>query len=316
MTKFLKGNGMLKLFSVLVAILLWLYVVQIENPQFEVSVQGVAVRLMNEGQLKANNLMIVEQSAETMNLRLKGKRQSVIGLKSSDVSASIDVETIQQPGSYSFSPQLSFPDDTISVLEKEPRSITITVDAKETRTFDITTETVGVAKDGYYAERPVADMKEVQVTGPAITLDQIAKISASVDLDGAVKDIKKKVKLKIWTKDGTELQSDQVELAVSVVALECRVYPTKQLTLKYDVTGSLDVEGYSLKETTISNPTVIVAGRAEQLEKLETINVGTFDLSEVTLQNSKQVFSIPLPESIISVDGIKNVSIEAVLVSD
>ena len=48
MNNFLKKNGVLKLFSVLIAVLMWIYVVQIENPPFEVTVQNVPVRLVNE----------------------------------------------------------------------------------------------------------------------------------------------------------------------------------------------------------------------------------------------------------------------------
>lgn len=313
MTEFFKRNGMLKLFSVLLAVLLWLYVVQIENPQFEVSMHKVPVQLQNEKLLEKNNLIVVEQSSDVINFRLKGKRQSVIGLKTSDVSATIDVGNIQQTGTYSFSPQFSFPDDSISVLEKDPRFITLTIDKKEERTFGITPDTTGSVKEGYYAERPVTDQKEVTVTGPVSLLDRITRISAVVDVDGAANHVKKKVKLKILDENGTELKSDKLQLNVSAVTMECNVYPTKKVKLAYDLTGNLDVAGYELKEITISTSSVLVAGTKEKLEQLEQIYLGTFDLSKVTAHNSKQVFSVVLPEGMISVDGIKNVAVEAVL---
>lgn len=313
MIKFFKKNGMLKLFSVLLAILLWLYVVQIENPQFEVSMHKVPVQLANEKLLEKNNLMVVEQSSETINFRLKGKRQSVIGLKTSDVSATIDVGNIQQTGTYSFSPQFSFPNDSISVLEKDPRFITLTIDEKEERTFGIAPTTTGTVKNGYYAERPVADQKEITVTGPVSLLDRITRISAVVDVDGAASRVKKKVKLKILDENGTELKSDKLQMNVSAVTMECNVYPTKKVKLTYDLTGNLEVEGYELKEVTVSTPTVLIAGEKDKLEQLEEIRLGMFDLSKVTVHNSKQVFSIVLPDGLISVDGMKNVAVEAVL---
>ncbi len=315
MINFFKKNGALKLFSVLLAILMWIYVVQIENPQFEISIQGVPVRLVNETQLEAKGLVIVEQNETIMNLRVKGKRQSVIGLKAADVTALVDVGNIQQAGSFSFSPQISFPDDGISVLERSPRSITITVDKIEERVFGITPESKGTPKEGYYAERPTLEMKEILVKGPVSMLNQIAKISAVIDVDGAKKDMKKQVKLKIIKDDGTELTSDKIELSTSVVTLESKLYPTKKVKLKYDVTGSLEMEDYTLDEITISNSAIVVAGTEENLEKLESIHLGSFDLSEITVQNHKKVFSILLADELISVDGIKNVAVEAVLVS-
>ncbi len=315
MINFFKKNGALKLFSVLLAILMWIYVVQIENPQFEISIHGVPVRLTNETQLEAKGLVIVEQNENIINLRVKGKRQAVIGLKAADVTALVDVGNIQQPGSYSFSPQLSFPDDGISVLERNPRSITFTVDKIEDRVFGITPEIKGTPKEGYYAERPTMEMKEILVKGPVSLLNQIAKISAVIDVGGAKKDVKKQVKLKIIKDDGRELSSDTVELSTSVITLESKVYPTKKVKLKYDVTGSLEMEEYLLGEITISNSAIVVAGTEENLEKLDSIYLGSFDLSQVTVQNHKKVFSIPLSDELISVDGIKNVAVEAVLVS-
>ncbi len=315
MINFFKKNGPLKLFSVLLAVLMWIYVVQIENPLFEISIQGVPVHLVNEAQLEAKGLVIVEQNENIMNLRVKGKRQSVIGLKATDVTASVDVGNIQQTGSFSFSPQLSFPEDGISVLERSPRSITITVDKIEDRVFGITPEITGSPKEGYYAERPTLGTKEILVKGPVSVLNQIAKISAVIDVDGAKKDMKKQVKLKIIKDDGTELTSDKVELSTSVITLESKVYPTKKVKLKYDVTGSLELEDYQLDEITISNSAIVIAGTEENLERLDSIHLGSFDLSEVTLQHHKKLFSIPLGDELISVDGIKNVAVEAVLVS-
>lgn len=316
MINFFKHNAILKLFSILFAILMWVYVVQIENPQFEISVQGIPVRLLNESQLEARGLMIVDQTSETINVRAKGKRQSVIGLKAADVGAVIDVGNIQQTGNYSFAPQLSFPDDSISVAEKNPRSITVTVDSKEERSQEITPEVIGSPKEGYYAAAPELYQKEITLQGPASLLDQVAKISAVVDIDGAKKDVKKQVKLKLLKSDGSEMISDKIVVSTSVVTIVCKVYPTKKVKLEYEVTGSLNVEDYSLKGTTISNSSITVAGKEELLSQLEYINIGVFDLSEVTTQNYKKVFSIPLDESFISVDGIKNVAVEAVLTSD
>ncbi len=316
MNDFLKKNGALKLFSVLIAILMWIYVVQIENPQFEVSVQNVPIRLVNELQLESKGLVIVEQSSQSTNLRLKGKRQSVIGLKAEDISAVIDVGLIQQTGNFSFAPQLSFPDDGISVLERNPRTITFVIDKLEERTFGITPEIIGHPKEGYYAFHSETEQKEVVIKGPTSLLNQITKVTAGLDVEGAKKDVKKKVKLTIWKDDGTKMESDKIEIFTSVVTVQCNIFPTKKLKLEYNVTGKLDVEGYSLKETVISNSTVMVAGKQELLEKMETINLGDFDLSKVTPEQYKQVFQIPFGAELLSADGIKNVAVEAVLISD
>lgn len=316
MINFLKNNTMLKLFSILLAVLMWIYVVQIENPQFEITVQGISVRLLNESQLASRGLMIVEQSSDTMSIRAKGKRQSVIGLKAADVSASIDVGNIQQAGNYSFAPQLTFPDDSISVAEKNPRSITISVDLKGEKNQDITAKVTGTPKEGYYAAEPELYQKEVVIQGPSGLLEQIAKVTAVIDVDGAKKDVKKQVKLQLLKSDGSEIISDKITVSTPVVTVVCKIYPTKKVNLEYEVTGSLNVEDYSLKETVISNPSITVAGSEDVLEHLEYIDLGSFDLGEVTPSNYKKVFPIPLGDSLISVDGIRNVAVEAVLVSD
>ena len=316
MNNFLKKNGVLKLFSVLIAVLMWIYVVQIENPPFEVTVQNVPVRLVNELQLEARGLVVVEQSNQSTNLRLKGKRQSVIGLKPEDVSAVIDVSYIQQTGNFSFAPQLTFPDDGISVLEREPRTVTFYVDKLEERTFEIIPEIVGNPKDGYYAFQPRAEHKEIVVKGPSTLLNKITKISAEIDVNDAKKDIKKKVKLAMWGDDGARIHSEKIELSVSAVTVECHILPTKKLTLEYNVVDKLEVDGFTLKETVISSPTILVAGKQELLDKMERIHLGNFDLSKVTPDQNKQVFQIPFGEELVSADGIKNVAVEAILTAE
>ena len=48
MMKFFKTNTAIKIFSLLAAILVWVYVVQVENPEFETSIRSIPIVFENE----------------------------------------------------------------------------------------------------------------------------------------------------------------------------------------------------------------------------------------------------------------------------
>ena len=88
----IKNNLKTKVLSVIVAIILWSFVISTVNPPTSKKFQDVPVTLVNMESLTDRGLVIVSPKYTTIQLELTGKRNIMYGVKQSDIRASIDVK--------------------------------------------------------------------------------------------------------------------------------------------------------------------------------------------------------------------------------
>ena len=197
MKKLLESKHFLKVISVVIAFLLWLYVIQVENPTFHVSIRGIPVRFENENILTERGLVVTSRSEDSVTIRVEGKRQSVSSLDKDSVVISVDLKEISQPGTYSLKASVVFPDNTSTVVNKNVPKIKITVEELKENQQAVRFETSGTAKDGYY---PVIDHTgvTVNVDAPGSIMSEIAGAKAVIDINGADKDIDAEAQVQLY----------------------------------------------------------------------------------------------------------------------
>ena len=75
MKKLFDSNWFIITLSVLVAVVLWIYVVYEISPTYETTIKNVPVNYVRNSEALANGkLHILSKSTETVNVKIKGKR--------------------------------------------------------------------------------------------------------------------------------------------------------------------------------------------------------------------------------------------------
>ena len=102
-----------KVFNIILAIVLavgvWLYVINVENPTGTVPIRDIPVSLVGEDSLAERGLMVTDQSRDSVNLKLSGRRKTLMKLNRKNLTLELDVSTITSEGEHTISCRASFP---------------------------------------------------------------------------------------------------------------------------------------------------------------------------------------------------------------
>ncbi len=176
----MKNRTFLKVLSVVLAVLLWLYVVVTQDPTRTSKVDNVEV-ICGLSQYQINEgLNIISKSDDKVSFSATGKRSLVTGVKGS-YYAKLDLQNISEPGKYNIAPQISKPEG-VYVSGVSPSVIEVYVDKYVSSTVPLITETRGTLSKDLIITGMTTDVSQAVLQLPSLALGQIAYVGAVVDL--------------------------------------------------------------------------------------------------------------------------------------
>ncbi len=118
--KWLEYNWQLKLISLLIAVLLWLYVTTIQTPQ----ITKVFMVPIHYYGLSTN--LIVDKDNRYVSIYLKGPKNIIDHIKPQGLNVFLDLSKIEKPGKYNISVNVSV-QSGLNLVKIEPKSLEVKV---------------------------------------------------------------------------------------------------------------------------------------------------------------------------------------------
>lgn len=295
MTKKLLSNIPLKMMSVVIGIVIWLLVVNIDDPIVSDTIPGVTVTIKNESYVESAGLMcLVEEDQDIVSVTIKGKRSVVDNVKASDIKAVADLTQITDMRTTPVMVPISVSCPGISPanIKTEPLNMSISLDDMMTQEFLVTVSSgESTPGKGYEIGSLTASPEKIKITGPQSLIQKIDKVIATVNLDGKTEDSMLLADLKIIDKNQEELKPRQMEYlkfnntdqSVSVSVDLWKVKNDIKLNAGY---VGYTASGYKVEKITLTPSDLTVAGTDEALQELA--NSGN---------------TITIPDSYIDVSG-------------
>jgi hypothetical protein len=290
--------------SAVLAFVLWLFVVTVYRTETERTF-NVPVIFDGESVLEDRGLMIVGNKDLMIRLKLNGNRSELNKLRGSDIIVMVDLTRIYEPGEKSLEYSISFPGDirngAIEVVNRDPSYITLQVaqfDSKEVPLEVVVTGTPAPEHEVNYAGITIngSSTGVVRIGGPKKIIDQVSTAKVFVDVTGAAGSGTYASAVKLCDAEGNPLEGDLSNVAVSnhhptvVVPL----LKQKSVNLVGTVTAGNGLTGEDV-DLKLSFGQILVAGTDVALKNVpDTIEVKTFDLSQVTQNQMVQSFDIEL----------------------
>ncbi|MDO4338107.1 MAG: CdaR family protein [Eubacteriales bacterium] len=281
MKRKLTKNIPLKIMSLAVGVLVWLLVVNIDNPITTRVITINNVQLVNEAYLDDFGKMCVqEEDQDAIRVTIKGERKTVEGIKPSDITAVADVQQ---------SANLNMDSDLVMVpiyvtcdkvsstnIEVTPRNLSIHLEDKKTQEFVVSVSSKGDSRPGrgYEVGTLTSNPEKIKITGPASLINKIDKVSATVDVSGSTSDVVEETEVTIIDKNGEELDELQMSyLNVPKVTVTAKLWKVRSnVKIHADYVGE-PAEGYEAEDTVTVIPDVVsVAGPDDVLEELSQMD--------------------------------------------
>lgn len=280
MKKSLLSNIPLKLMSVLVAVVVWLLVVNVDDPIKPRNISGVVVTVQNEAYIESSGQMcLIPENQDVISVKVTGKRSVVDKIKAEDIVAVADMTQIislkTDPIMVPIS--VSCPGIQASDIQPIPQNMSISLDDKMSLEFLITAST-GSAQPGkgYELGSLQVNPEKVKITGPKSLMQKIDKVIANVEDD--VQDMTsdktiQDVALRIIDKNQEAMEDRQTrylkyEPTSPTVDVDVKLWRVKNdVKLKAGYVGEPE-EGYKVDKITLTPDTISLAGSDEALAEL------------------------------------------------
>lgn len=188
MKKFLeafKRNTVLKVFSLILAILLWAFVQLAQNPEISYHSFEVPITITGEADINSENFVIssIPKNLKT-NLTISTKRSYLSTFDPASLSAYVDVSTAKAVGDHSFNVKIRSDDGNVSVISKSPSTVSLYVDRIITTQKPIKLSYDGSLHPDYYIDK--ANIKispeTATVKVPELVAPEISEVVVHLDM--------------------------------------------------------------------------------------------------------------------------------------
>lgn len=194
MNNLLNNNNFVRIVSVLMAVVLWVYVVYQQNPPAERDlIQKPIIRQLSDS-------LVIKDGITDVKIKLRGKRSDIMGLAASDIKVYLDMGAARA-GVNQVPVKVTVPTG-VEVVDVEPQLMPITMESIKERQFSVVMNSTGMPATGYVAQSPLFDQSIVAVRGPVSSVDAIARVVVDVSLAGATKDVTGTYRVRIYDHSG------------------------------------------------------------------------------------------------------------------
>ena len=279
--KKITDNLSLKIMSVAVAVVVWLIVVNIDNPVGTNYYTITNVELINKEYVESSDtigkMCMPEENQDTVRVAITADKKTRDKIRVSDISAVAD---LQQAVSLDTNPVMVPITVTCSVsgigpgdIKVTPQNLRVNLDEKETQEF-VVNVIRGDTKPGkdYEVGSLTANPEKVRITGPKSLVNKIDKVNAAIELNGKTQDFTQEVTLSIIDKNqealsDSEMNSLRIENNAQVI-VTAKLWKIRQgVKISAGYVGT-PAEGYQAGMIKTVPDTISVAGSTEGLETL------------------------------------------------
>ena len=283
----LKRNTRIKLISFLSAIVLWMYVMAIVDPEDTKIFENIPVTVTNAEELEDEDLVVYPASDLVADIYITGKLSDLQKISEDDIHIYGTIKSPVEGKNY-----LYLKVNTTKQVSYEFKSDFIIVKLEKLihQEKDINPDIIGEYKND--VDTVTLQQSSVNISAPRVLIEQVDHIKATVPVD--IKDREKltqRVKLVAVDKNGREVKG--VNLDITSINSEVTFLEEKEVPINIQLKDDLDdANGYEV------NPqTVIIKGKKEVLNKINYINTNKVD--SATIGVSKKVDLI-IPNNVTS----------------
>lgn len=298
----LTDNLSLKIMSVAIAIVVWLIVVNIDNPVGTNYYTITDVELINKEYVESSDtigkMCMPEENQDSVKVAITASKKVRDRIRLSDITAvadlqqavSLDTDPVMVPITVTCLASGVLPSD----IKVTPQNLTVNLDEKETQEF-VVNVSKGDTKPGkdYEVGSLTASPEKIRITGPKTLVNKIDKVNATIALDSNTEDYTQEVYLTIYDKNQealseSEMNSLRIEnnAKVIVTAKLWKIRTGVKISAGYVGTPA---SGYQVGSVKTVPDTISVAGNTEGLESLsENDNVITIPADRIDISGESK----------------------------
>lgn len=286
MKKKIFNNIGLKILALLIAILVWWVVMNIDDPLVKKTISGINVELRNDDDLTDKGYIYEVDSGSVITITVRAPESVAKDLKASDFVAYADLSQL--------SPLTDSANITIECVKADVKSdikeitskvqvVKLNIDNKETEEIPVTINITGSPADNYVLGDTSISQNKIEVTGAASVIEKIARAEISYDVSNMMQSVSEMVAPVLYDEDGNVVDSSSLQLSRNSLKLNVEILATKWITVTIIPTVTT-ADGYKMIEYTQSFDQIKIAGTSDSLANINTLAIPSdaVELEDIT----------------------------------
>ena len=255
----------LKLLSLGLAALLWLVVINSQDPVETKTFEDIAVTIINEDSLTAKDKIPEIVEGDTVSVVVEARRSICDKLTRADIVAVADFEKISVTDAVPIEVSVqNYNEREVEIVRGMNQVMKLRLEDSMTKDFRVKISTTGQTKEGYVIGDMVASPNMITLTGSSTQISKVKEVVLVVDVDNISKDSQSKGVPVIYDMNGDIVNSSKVTMSVGEVAVTIPVLKTKTVKLAVSTIGE-PMTGYEVGNVSFQPDMVTIAGTISDL---------------------------------------------------
>ena len=305
MKKLFENEAFLRIFSVIVAFLCWIYIIFITNPEIEVKISGIPITLSDHQSIKNAGYIVSNEINSTIDIKVKGTRQMIASINRDSVIAYVDLSDCTDKQTYELPVNIKLPYDGVTLISKSVQKIPVSIDGYVTREYPVNYTFTGKLKNSNYSIKETElSSPTVTVSGPEAVIKTIEKATINIDLNNSADDVSGYSTVTLLNSNSSPVVSKSIDIKSGDISYKCIVFEKKDVEVKPTLSNSTT----KYKCSVTDHPTITLIGPVSDINRITSISTNPFYVEDNSLPKT-YVAKLIIPENITIEEDIETVKV-------
>ncbi|HBN57455.1 MAG TPA: hypothetical protein DD414_11840 [Lachnospiraceae bacterium] len=269
------NNLLLKVLSVITAVMLWLIVVNINDAVGSRPMRNIKVNVQGMEVLSAQGQMCrIEEGTDTVDLTVYARRSVLNDLKPSDFVVTADLQKNLLYDSMVKIEVSYVGNATVDRIVQSRENVLVSIEESVTEQFKVSVDTKGEPTYGLVKGSAIPAQTLIEITGPRSVVERINKVALEPNITGITGTMVRNCEVKLYDMENRPIDGTYLEYIGKDTGLEVTITTlnTKLVGISFDVSQAAP-EGYGLNTITYTPETVTIAGIQKSINPVYNLNI-------------------------------------------
>lgn len=266
--------------SIVISIFIWLFVLNYSNPIITRTIE-IPLNIENQNSPTAKELINTTVTYPTVvSVTVKGREETINNLLLSELSSSVDFSEVNKVGSNTL--KVSKPVSErygVRVEDYYPKQIEFMFDKRAEKYLDVRLiYDNSLLKEGYKFVNVTAEPDSIPVSDLATVVEQLDEIQVNISDSIAAHTIDGNKTAAFIGRYIMNNGEDASHYFNNTVTITVKIEVAKEVPIVYNIVGD-PLTDYYLDSVDLSAKTVLLQGSAADLRQINSIDIGSYDIS-------------------------------------
>ncbi len=275
--KIITNNFGLKVLAVVIAIVFWLVIVNVEDPE-KTKQFTVRVEMQNAEVLEEQGMTYeVVDNSDIITFTVSGQRSIIERLTIEDFVATANLENLENLSQVPITVTAKKYAQNITIT-KRTQYVEVFVENIESVTVPVVVEPIGEVPEGYLLSAYTPSQDSIRLTGPESIVESVDRAVAWVDVTALEADSVQKVDLALYDAEDKVVDTDRITMSNSVVTVSVGVLERATVPVIYEVNGAPS-DGYRITSVSGTIDKVQIVGKSNAIHSVKSVVIDGVDMN-------------------------------------